>query len=89
MKDIQTLELEVTEIVRKLDPSHSATPNDILLVAELELDSLQMVELIDLIKARFGIDFLATPEHLECLRCPKTISKAVSDMLLNRGPHST
>ncbi len=69
---------ELIGILRQLKEDESAviTPQTLILT-ELGVDSLKMIELIDVLKARYGVDFFAPPLTLDDLRSPETIAAAV------------
>ena len=69
---------EVIEILRRLKPDDSAMiTSQTLILTELGVDSLKMIELIDVLKAAYGVDFLAPPRSLDDLRSPGTIAAAL------------
>jgi acyl carrier protein len=47
------------------------------ILTDLDLDSLRMIELMDSLKAQYGVDFSAPPRSLSDLRTPETIAEAV------------
>jgi acyl carrier protein len=77
MNKDQTIE-EVIAILRRVN---EGGPADIgpgtLILSELDLDSLKMIELMDALKAKYGVDFSAPPQSLGDLRSPETIAAAL------------
>jgi acyl carrier protein len=69
---------EVIAILRRVNADKPAPilPGTRIL-AELDLDSLKMIELMDALKARYGVDFGAYPQSLDDLRTPETIAAAL------------
>jgi acyl carrier protein len=69
---------EVIEIVRGVNADQPAPVGpQTRILAELDLDSLKMIELMDVLKARYGVDFSAAPQSLDDLRSPETIAAAL------------
>jgi len=77
-KSKDALIAEVIEILRQLKAGGSApiTPHTLILT-DLGVDSLKMIELMDTLAAKYGVDFAAAPQSLDDLRSPETIAAAL------------
>ena len=73
-----SLVAEVIGILRQLKPEAGAVTPRTLILTELGVDSLKMIELIDILKARYGVDFFAPPLSLDDLSSPETIAAALA-----------
>jgi acyl carrier protein len=69
---------EVIDLVRHVSPTPTPPihPNTAILV-DIDLDSLKMLELIELLKGRFGVDFLTSPRSIRDLSTPTSIFEAL------------
>ncbi len=69
---------EVIAILRQVNEGRPAAIGPgTLILTELDLDSLKMIELMDALKAKYGVDFSAPPLALGDLRSPETIAAAI------------
>ena len=69
----QELLIQITEILRQVDRGRRPITAQTLIFTELDFDSLQMLELVETLRTRFGIDFLSDPYSLKDLRTPNSI----------------
>jgi len=72
------LTTELIELVRGLSPPGSVITPQTGILAELDLDSLKMLELVDALKVKYGVDFLEAPHSIYSLRTVETIAGALS-----------
>lgn len=57
--------LQVLDIVKNLGQEKGKIITaQTLILTELDLDSLKMLELIEILKERFGVDFLSAPRSI-------------------------
>jgi acyl carrier protein len=76
--DKNTTIAEVIAILRQVNAGKPASiAPDTLILSELDLDSLKMIELMDVLKAKYGVDFSVAPRTLDDLRSPETIAAAL------------
>jgi acyl carrier protein len=76
---------EIIGLLRQLAPSGGAITPQTRILADLDLDSLKMLELIDALKERHGVDFLAEPDGLAALKTPETLAAALVAAKANVG----
>jgi acyl carrier protein len=50
------------------------------ILAELGLDSLKLIELVDALKQKHGVDFLEAPHSIYSLRTVESIAAALSEV---------
>lgn len=60
-------------------PPDSVITAQTRILADLDLDSLKMLELIDALKEKYGVDFLEVPHSLNSLRTVETLEAALKD----------
>jgi acyl carrier protein len=48
------------------------------ILIELDIDSLQLLDLVEQIRVRFGIDILKEPDSIQMLSSPASIAEAIN-----------
>jgi acyl carrier protein len=69
---------EIIKDMRRLDHRARDISPHISVYTELDFDSLQMVDLIESIRTKFGVDLLATDNLLRDFLTPEAMAKAVA-----------
>lgn len=74
----QELVTEVIEIIRSVaGKSHDSITCDTKLLVETDLDSLKLLELVEAIRARYGVDLSSDPYSVRDLRTPEAIAATI------------
>ena len=71
------LQVELIGILQQMVPPGSVITAQTRILTDLDLDSLKMIELIDLLNARYGVDFLEAPHSLSSLQSVETLEEAL------------
>src|SRR5688572_17987070 len=77
--DLDELIDEFVGIVKMLRSGFKLTilPNTALLSGECDLDSLEMLELVETLNATYGVDFMDNEHSIADLSSPSTIASAI------------
>jgi len=76
----------VIELLRGMDPQKRAITPQTLIFSELDFDSLKMIDLIETLKKKYGVDFFAAPFSLLDLRTPTTLVAAIGRAAAGQTP---
>jgi acyl carrier protein len=64
-----------TILTQRKEPIHA----DSLILTDLDLDSLQYLELVETIRETFGVDILSDPKHHENLKTPAHVASWIAE----------
>jgi acyl carrier protein len=71
---------EILTLLREMDGKGRPVMPETRILVDLDFDSLQMLELIETIKARYGVDLFMPPHTLDALRTPMTLAAALTQV---------
>ena len=71
---------DVMQMLRQMDPQQRVITPTTLILTDLDFDSLQMLDLLEIIKARYGVNLLLSEYSLDFLRTPEILAKTLSGL---------
>ena len=77
MPNEDSIESEIIEMVSRISDRRQEIHSNTKLLSELDLDSLQVLELIEQIERRFGVDLLKDTAAYENIMDPRSAAEAV------------